>query len=399
MQREALDKDWFEIYKDGCAFDDIDYIKFDQAKMARQKELFLAGLIDEPTLKYNVDIQAVSHHKTKLLELQEIVSSDNSAHLAVKKAYALKIESQLHKVSLLEAIVRQGDKTVTEASKQIYGAPDEEIMRRALAATLYVAERHNFALSEKWNDLADYFEVEADGSDIEYKPSDVQNYLTIDELVEFFKKALVEKNIPWQVQVDSTVLVITLSYGRKSVLIPETRKVTKTEAGALVEHEINVHLARHYNGLKSPLLLLSVGLGQYLKGEEGLATYRQSFIDKSMPGTINYFNTCLIMGLYPKQKFNFRQIFNLSKEYYEMLGVSKERILDESWKRCMRTFRGTTGQSAGEAFTRDLIYFSGYLGVKDLIESPDPEVERFLVGKYDPTNQDHIDILNQLDIL
>ncbi|MEZ4103740.1 MAG: DUF1704 domain-containing protein [Candidatus Paceibacterota bacterium] len=400
MNNKALDKEWFEIYKDGCAFDDIDYIKFDQKKLAKQKELFLAGLIDEPTLEYDIDIQSILYHKTKLLEFQEIVATDNSAHPAVKKAYQMKIKDQLNKVSLLESVVERNDKTVTETSKRIYGAPDREVMRRALSSVLYVAEKRGVTLGDKWCELVDYFDAKTDGSDIDYyKIEDNQEkLLAAEQLVEVLKKALLDRGIAWEVTTNSSVVAVTVSYRDKTIYIPETRMVTEVLAEALVNHEVGVHLARHLNGFKSSLLLLSVGLNGYLNGEEGLATYRQVQTDKSfLPGITKYVLPALMIGLHKNTPWTFRQIYDLTKEYYVLLGGSKNKLSESAWKHGIVVFRGTSGK-AGNVFTRSTAYFSGYLGIKELIDKNDPEVERFLVGKYDPTNQDHIDILNQLDI-
>jgi len=396
---KAIDKDWFKIYENGCTFDDIDYLKFNQEKLAKQKELFLTGLIDEPALAYNVDLPAVLQHKTKLLELLEMVNSDNTVHSAVKKAYQLKITDQLNKVALLEAVARQDDKAMAEASKLLYGEPNKETFRQVLSVILYLAKQRHFILGEKWDKLAEYFGAVSDGSDIDYEFSPDQNYLATEELVELFQEALSDRNIPWQVQVSPSVLAITLSYRDKAVLIPENRKDTKTAVQALIEHEIGVHLARHYNGLSSPLLLLSVGLDSYIGGEEGLAAYKQIQVDKGhLPGIINYLCIGLVFGLYDGKEFSFRQIFDLCKEYNAMNGISENQVEEESWKRCLRTFRGTAGQAGKNVFTRDLTYFSGYLKIKEIIDNNNPETNRLFVGKYDPSNLNHIDILNQLGI-
>jgi len=227
-----------------------------------------------------------------------------------------------------------------------------------------------------------------------------EHVLSVPELVDLFQKELREKNIDWKVKIKNEALAVHLNYRDKAIYIPHNRQTTYTEAHSIIEHEVGVHLARHINGRLSKLLLLSIGLDHYIVGEEGLANYKQVSIDYSgLPGNVNYLTIGLAIGLHKNKPWNFREIFNFSNEYLEILGAPKQQIHEMSWKRCLRIFRGTTsGSGSGTCFTRDIIYLKGFLQIKKLIETNDPEVSRFLVGKYDPANRNHVDLLNQLDI-
>jgi hypothetical protein len=397
MHDVALDKEWFEIYKGGSSFDEIGYLRLNQEKLAMQKELFIANKIDEPTLEYDDTVKVLSRHRDHLLQLQDKLESSQSVHPIVKEVYNLKVNEQLTKVSFLEAVQGKDNQLMGSKSIGLYGAPNRDTMRRALSVILYVANKKQVDLSDTWQELAQYFGAECDNSDIDYHVVAGQEYMSTAELVKLFEEALTERSILWNVKVSSSALAVSLNYKDQTIYIPTDRKVTKIAAEALIDHEIGVHLARHFNGLSSPLLLLSTGLHSYLKAEEGLATFRQTSIDNLLPGTINYLSVGLASGLHKGVPWNFREVFNLLNQYVVFDGLPADQIIETSWKRSLRTFRGTTGR-AGDIFTRDIIYFEGYLEIRSLIETNSPEVSRFLAGKYDPTNTTHLEILDELGI-
>ncbi len=399
MDDTAVDKSWFESYSQ-YGFDDIDYLNFDQAHLSKQKEKFFKNELDNLDLEYNINLSILEKYKTGLLGLQAEIESSQSSQPVVKKAYLLKLTEQLNKINLLEAVSKKDDSLVRFYSSQIYGVPNKELMRRAVSAILYVAEYKQFPLSPIWQDLAEYFGAKSDGTDISYfDGANNQDFLNTQQLVALFEKALSEKNIPWQVSVSSSHLAVALSYKDWTVYIPQGRQVTVTEAKALIEHEINVHLQRHINGLNSRLLLLSSGLNAYLSGEEGLATYKQVLVDKNnIPGLTNYLSVGLLSGLHRGRAWNFQQLFALIEEYLLLSGLAADKVSETAWKRTLRAFRGSTGQLSGNVYTRGIIYFGGYLNIKNLVERGDSETERLFVGKYDPLNSDHIDILNILEI-
>jgi len=397
MTETSYDKEWFETYINKCSFDDINFIKFDQLNLSEQKELFLAGKIDEPSFTYIDNRSVISSYRKELTQLQEIIESDKTKLPVVRRAYLTKISQQFDKVDLIEAMYLGDDKKFLSTSLKLYGELEKTEMRDALSTVLNIAAEKEFLLSESFLELASHFEAMGSKSVSNYSVLQDKVTLPVLELVKLFEEALLEKNIDWKVRVQDEALAVHLNYGDKVIYIPYNRKVTYVEVRSIIEHEVNVHLVRHVNGGRSKLQLLSIGLDHYLKGEEGLAKYKQVSVDSSLPGCINYITVGLASGLYKNTPWNFREVFNFSKEYLSILRVSELESNEMAWKRCLRVFRGTTGK-AGACFTRDSIYLKGFLEIKNLIETNDPEVDRFMVGKYDPSNKDHIDLLDELDI-
>lgn len=399
MITEVQDRDWFNAYLDGCAFDDINFIKFNQADLAKQKDLFLAGKLNEINLTYDINETLLETKKEKVLQLLEAVNLDKEKPLIVKEAYQLKLKEQLSKLALVDAIARRDFSQVQKKSVELYGLPDKQTAGEALLIVKTIVENKQLNLSQEWNQLFAYFITEEKEPAFYYQETKETEYLTTEEIVKMFELALLKRGVPWRVEVSQTALVVNVNYQDETIYIPAGREMSKMAAEALIEHEIGIHLVRYYNGLQSSLLLLSVGLNGYLKGEEGLASYRQFSIDKgNLPGVINYLGVVLASGLYRNQSWNFRQIFDFIKEYLSFLGYSEEYTKREAWLRALRTFRGSAGKLPTGVFTRDLIYFEGYLEIKDLYTKQSSEIERLLVGKYDPNNEKHKSILDGLGL-
>jgi hypothetical protein len=103
---------------------------------------------------------------------------------------------------------------------------------------------------------------------------------------------------------------------------------------------------------------------------------------------------------------DFRKTFEILKKYYQLQNILKgmsredaEKKSDTSaWERCVRTFRGTDARTPGVCFTKDIIYREGNIAVWESVAKNAPEMSRWDVGKYDPSNPRHIWILDQLNI-
>lgn len=399
MTTEALDWDWFNAYSDGCAFDDINFIKFNQVDLARQKDLLFAGQLDELDLTYDINETLLETTKEKVWQLLEIVNVDKEKPVIVKEAYQLKLKEQLSKLALVDAIAKRDFSQVQKKSTELYGLPNKQTAGEALLIVKAIVDSKQLKPSQNWGQLFAYFIKGEKEPAFYYQETKESEHLTTEKIVEMFALALEKRGIPWQVKISQVALVVNVNYQDETIYIPAGREMSKVAVEALIEHEIGIHLVRYYNGLQSQLLLLSVGLNGYLKGEEGLASYRQFSIDKgNLPGVINYLGVVLASGLYRNQPWNFRQIFDFIKEYLSFLGFSEEYTKREAWLRALRTFRGSAGKLPTGVFTRDLIYFEGYLEIKDLYTKQSSEIERLLVGKYDPNNEKHKSILDGLGL-
>ncbi len=109
---------------------------------------------------------------------------------------------------------------------------------------------------------------------------------------------------------------------------------------------------------------------------------------------------------------DFRDTFTLVKKYYQLKNLLTGKYSEEgaaaradasAWTRCVRTFRGTDAATPGVCFTKDLVYREGNMAVWETVSkkipgTDTPEMTRWSIGKYDPSNERHIWVLSELNI-
>lgn len=147
-----------------------------------------------------------------------------------------------------------------------------------------------------------------------------------------------------------------------------------------------------------------MGLDRSLRGEEGVATYREQRIlgMEDFAGLDGHLAISLASGINGKKR-NFREVFEILKAFY-FISSKKEKsealksAVNSAWDQCVRTFRGTTCQTPGACLTRDIVYREGNIGIWNVAKNNPAEIKRFSIGKYDPANPRHIWILEQLGI-
>lgn len=106
------------------------------------------------------------------------------------------------------------------------------------------------------------------------------------------------------------------------------------------------------------------------------------------------------------EKRDFRGVYEIMEKYFYLSNLLKdqdsekarEKAQTSAWKRCVRTFRGSDCKTPGVCFTKDIAYREGQIGVWQVVADSPDEVRRFSIGKYDPANDRHIWILDQLGI-
>lgn len=237
--------------------------------------------------------------------------------------------------------------------------------------------------------------------------------LASEEVRTMFEEAIADLHLDeWKVVVDESGARknFSVSQETKTAYIPsaehlKNRSTTHTAIQTLIAHEIGTHAQRRERGERSVLRILGLGLDRYLKGEEGVATYEQQKITGAddFAGFKNHFACALASGA-DGVKRDFRALFEIAKQYHlaTLKGVHGEKREEKannlSWDLCVRTFRGTTCKTPGAIYSKDIVYREGNIGIYELLNNKKDEEHRFTVGKYDPTNERHVWVLDQLGI-
>ncbi len=396
----------------------------------KTKQNFLSNEVHNPNLTYpKLNKFNASAIEQQFLKLKEHIKTD-TLNETVRKLYLWKINEKIAENRMLQAAKNRDDRKFIRYSKFINGSPDKKIFDYTLSTLLVDVQKalndnSNILAQEAAKRLQQEFSSHLNLLDnitlqtteptsnilsLKYKDEEFQtpamNSITIEnadkkysdqEIVIEFTRALNEYKLSdWDVIIDDTKTAI--SVGNKKIIIPKDKELSKLQLHGLIAHEIGVHARRSTNGKRTRLKILKFGLDRS-KDDEGVAMYEQQKITgmRDFAGFDGYFAISLAMGMDGKKR-DFRDVFDVLTDYYIIRGNTLIEAQNKAWNRCVRTFRGTTGNTPGACFTKDLFYRENNIGIWNLVKQNSSEVRRFMVGRYDPTNSRHIWILDQLNI-
>lgn len=403
-----------------------------------QKQLFYnTGEIDftyQQLQKINLEV-----HQSELSDIQSRLESSNTPN-AVKDLYRAKFAEQREIIAILEATSRQDDAVFHAASSQLYGTPDPKLfwfinqqIHTQFTSLIAKVDAKRKTLHQAYRVWKEYVQSLTPPERIGvyhvpmyngiYVPNDYE-VDSAEKIYRMFSDYLEEKNIHnWVVQIDypGARTAFGVNQSTKVISIPHDsdlslrkKVLTKISLQALLMHEVGIHVTRRENGDASSLALLGVGLDDYLRAEEGLATLAEQLITGTnrYSGEIGYLSVGAAMGVLGNP-LGFAELYRVLNAYY-ILSIADKQLetdgyyepdelrmtaTDYAWNRALRTYRGTTGRTVGAVYTRDIIYLEGNRKMWKLLDSEAEIQPEWLVGKYDPTNHQHVAALKELSIL
>ncbi|HMN19751.1 MAG TPA: DUF1704 domain-containing protein, partial [Candidatus Moranbacteria bacterium] len=413
---------WFERFSRAGSFEDYDYLEGEKKYREQERKKFLEEAARNPNLGYpkleNLDFAG---KEKELLDLKKEILEKESSD-AVKKAYRWKLNEKIAQLRMLKASKDGDDKKFAKYSRFIYGMPEKEIFSYDIAAVRAAMEarensddlRIQFAL-KRLKETVSFSNIEKSEINDKFLPEKKrvlehpfgeEKKFHADEIQNEFRAALEELKIEgWDVTIKDNIAAISVSQEKKQVKIPESRKLTETGLKQLIVHEIETHVLRRENGERSKLKLLGLGLDRYIAGEEGISTYEEQKIGGAdeFSGLDGHLAISLALGM-DGRKRDFREVFNILRDYFFIKSNEKdlakawEKAKNAAWNRCVRTFRGTTCQTTGVCFTRDMVYREGNINTWIVLSGNPDEEAKFSLGKYDPANPRHAWILEQANI-
>jgi hypothetical protein len=402
---------------------------------AKTRQNFLNSLVDEPQFSYrrlrNLDFAKYGN----IVGFIEPQISNHKVEI-VRQVYSAKIAEVRQKLDMLEAADRGDDRAFHKASVLLYGGPKEEIFNFTLRE---VGQKLRMVSDKCTHAKVDSFLIEVDGICAgagrrkfawegqlprAREFSDQGHSVTAKQIVALCETALHELAIDdWQVRISHHAgsTNFDTDHSTKTVFVPRDADIaarkkllTEARAKALIAHEIRTHVARRVSGERSKLQLLGLGLDHYLKGEEGIATYMEQMIlgADEFSGEARYLAISLGCGMDGEPR-GFRDLWKIMRAYMVVKllydAIADKRMIDiekilkvapvHAWLQCLRTFRGTTGSTAGAVYTKDLVYREGNIDIWKLIRANSDWVNYFHLGKFDPANALHRGIMCQLGLL
>lgn len=420
----VFDEQWFpflsaHIDTEFDTFNDLVYIT------PENRQRFIEGKDEQPVMTPLGAVSRVDTEAGKQLWTDFLTAVQRQeAHPVVRDLYEKKISRQLLRIELTEDAYQKDGALFTQHTQELYGRPADTFV-------VYVAERLKTLIAEATGDIAadakSFFKplLKLASADTGITPAllpavvDSEDYIdTAEEVYELFLQYVAQAELPgWEVVIDTTGNKRIFSVGPTSqrIYIPDTKflttrkkRLTRIGVEAIAAHEIGVHAKRVANGKQSSLQLLSYGLYDYLRGEEGAATYLQQTVEGAdeFYGFDRYLAIMLATGVDGLPRA-FREVFEGMRYYYllaEKAGTScTQSVFDHATNTAFlvtqRVFRGTTGMEPGVVYTRDLAYLEGNIGMWQLL-TDQPEMLQYLtLGKYDMLNPEHVSALMTLGII
>lgn len=438
-QLESLDEHLYEDFKKIGSFAVSKYISPDAQSTETQKKAFLEGQIDHPTFHYpELDPEDLNSREEALLEFKKHLPTEEDQLL--KKVYLWKVNEKIAEIRMIRCALTGEARRFQKYSEYLYGKPSPEAFHghldqlrqqiteakksdkpqliaaaEALEAILPESpahlERPQLPAAELIAKVQEQTRREV--SRFIHLPEKKEKYAAAD-IIEIFKKAIAElKNQDWQIIEEPTAKSsLSVDYETMTVRVPPTMEKNLQGVVKGIVHEIGTHALRFENGERSRLKLLGLGLDRYSVGEEGVAKVRENAYYGEMESyypSDSHLAISLAYGLDGKKR-NFREVFEFLKVYQYFLAWEKDqkntmtveqagaRAEDKAWSRCVRTFKGSAGQTPGVCFTHDVIYSKGSIAVWDVLGKNPEELRRISVGKYDPANVRHLWVLERIGI-
>ena len=414
MRQSFIDQKWFQPFRKEAGFSFTDYFIGDKKRRAKEQKRFLAGDVENPELDYPLlETFAIEKRETNLLALrEEILLSE--PHPLIQEAYKRVIDERLSHLRMLKATRDRDDRAFDAMTIKEYGLPSERWLKHLVPHIKSLIKQakasHHPGIENSigfLETLVSRLPAAKTSAIIPNFVPESDHFLSAKEIKKRFLLAFKRYGIKgWNVVIDkdSPRAFIHISQKDKKVVVPVSRTLSPQQLEALMLHEVGVHVRRNINAQKTNFQLLTTGLDHYLKGDEGLAKYEEARVfPPAMNASVRiYLGICLIKGLDGKKR-NFREIFEIYRNYFYVyhfnrLDVEEEEANDRAWRRAVKFFRGTTGQSRGICLTKDLYYLEGYAGILETLKKYPKEKNRFFCGKYDPANPFHRELLDALDI-
>ncbi|CAM3368599.1 flavohemoglobin expression-modulating QEGLA motif protein [Aequorivita lipolytica] len=168
-----------------------------------------------------------------------------------------------------------------------------------------------------------------------------------------------------RVHIREDVNVMMVSKGE--LYLPADYTLTKSEASALIQHEVGTHALTYYNGSQQPLSQLSQGLADYDSLQEGIAVLSEYLIGGLTGNRLRTLAGRVIAGEALLDGADFKEVFNL---LYSKYNFSKEPA-----------FNITSRIFQGGGFLKDIIYLKGLVELRDYLVQGG-NLEFLLSGKF-----------------
>lgn len=297
--------------------------------------------------------------EAELMTIQGLLASPDLKS-EFKKLFEEKVLELFDRLYLLKAYKRQDFDDILVYNKKLFGDFDEELLKIS---------------KEKIFSNMDY------SKDILWRP------LTPKEIHEAIEKHLLEKGI-YGVNVIANYtnlsrISITM-WKRIRINIGKGAIFREKELQSILAHEIDTHLMRHINGMKSGWEIFKSGTWYYLRDEEGLAIWNASKILPEDYEKLSFYKKYFLTK--EAMNYSFSKIADLVKFLYP------GRSLEGIFKTCIHLKKWISDSSIVHPWAihmKEKIYLDGYAQIQKNVEDG-LDIEKLNSGKLKISDLDFI---------
>ncbi|MFA5747980.1 MAG: tyrosine/phenylalanine carboxypeptidase domain-containing protein [Candidatus Absconditabacterales bacterium] len=304
-----------------------------------------------PQFKYKWPTEErLDENKLQLDQIYEKLKGD-TIKSDFKKLFVEKVDELYDRLNLIKACKKQDFDNILKYNINIFGNFDNELLKTAKEKIF---------------------------SNINQDKEILGKILSLEEIQKAIEIHLLNKGI-YGVDVVSNytnLSRISITMGKKiKINIGKGAIFREKSLESVLAHEIDTHLIRYINGMKSGWEIFKSGTGYYLQDEEGLAIRNSK---KETPE--NYEKMSSYKKYYlakESMNYNFSKIVELSKFLYP------ERSLEGLFKTAIKIKKGITDTSKidnGAVFLKNKVYFDGYTKINNRINKGN-SVEKLIKGK------------------
>jgi hypothetical protein len=347
----------------------------------------------------------------------------NEANVVVCQLYLDAIHERLRELGMIAGTGRQDDEAFWTYTQRLYALPNTHEMERAirpLAKLLHKGLQNSSTAdlavqiirqTQSWsiNPMSLLEEEEELEQPVQASLKGKTQYFSPETVQCFFEDVFRRYQFAWTVLRDPSTDHPRVSLTDKQLILPANVQISTSKIREILAHEVEMHAFRSVAGEKSRLLLLSLGLANFLETEEGLATYCS--IEAARFGASNpdeRWTGTLAIGLAAGvvcSPFSFHTLRSFLMNTFILRGrlaakktenEIQQDALRNAHKRCLRTWRGVSNLlSPGICATKDSLYLRGYNAICQKLQQEPTVLDRLLVGS---VGLEHLDALSELGI-
>jgi hypothetical protein len=282
-----------------------------------------------PVFSYSFpDERRLAQWKEELLQAKE-TCTNGTLKSPLVKLFDEKVDELFVRHQLLEAYGKQDFAGIEEGNKLLRGDFDEELVKLS---------KEKIALTEQRELLGANCSFEQVKGRIEKR---------LNEL-EIFGVEIVENS--------SNLSRISLTMGKEvNINLSQGVEFREKEVESIIAHEIDTHLVRYVNGLRSGWRIFASGTGRYLRDEEGLAIWNAKQKLPEGYESLGVYKQYYLLNI--AKELNFKQMYDLIHTLYPLYSIEK------NFKTCIRVRKGVVhnGQhTKGIVRLKNKTYLEGY---------------------------------------